>query len=79
MKTTKEMIAVMQAKEDDAEIEFLWLLNDYQVRQQEPREWWLNTYSTGSVFGYASANAANCRAGSDRLDRVHVIEVLDDD
>ena len=46
------------------------------VEPRVPREWWVNVYDS-RVEWYATAYIAGGRAGDDRLECVHVREVLE--
>lgn len=92
MMTNQKILAVVQAAEERKAIQyrgmdgkwydltgpFVWRFDCETYRAKpEPRERWINIYPDGYEASHKSKEAADQRAGTDRIECVHVREVLD--
>ena len=94
MKTTREMIEVMEAFDNGETIEckstlstkwlittipsWTWGINDYRIKPK-PREIWVNEYPSGYGSVYKSEEMAIQVLNTNRGTTHHFIEVLDKD
>ncbi len=57
----------------------VWNFARYEYRRKpKPREWWANEYGNGRPCMHGTLRDANAHATCNRIETIHVIEVLEE-